>query len=584
MSTFDLVIRGGRIVDGTGAAPFRGDIGIVDGNIAAVGGDIGEGAEEIDAAGKIVTPGFVDVHTHYDGHVTWENRLKPSSFHGVTTVVIGNCGVGFAPCRAEEQDGLIRLMEGVEDIPFPVLKTGLPWTWESFPEYLDLLASRSYDMDVACYLPHAALRVYVMGERAVEREPATPEDIDRMCGLLGEALDAGAVGIGTSRTLFHRSSDGKAIPTLDAAEAELLGFAETLRARGHGVFQIVEDLHLPGGDLSLVSKLAERSERPVTFTIGTANSGPQVWPRLIAELEAANDAGLTVRGQVLPRGIGMMLGHHLTLNPFYSTPSYERIADLPLAERLAMLRQADVKAAILSESLDADAPSMLGRMVRQFDAMFELGHVPDYEQPPENSISARAARAGLSPEEVAYDLLLEEGAMLYMALGNLTDGNLDAVGTILRHRDIIPGLGDGGAHCGTICDASYSTFALMHWGRDRPEGQLPIEDLVRRLSKAPADLLGFEDRGVLAPGYKADINVIDLDNLYLHAPETTCDLPGGGRRLVQRSEGYAATIVSGSIVYRNGEATGTLPGRLVRGANARAAVATLACGPGNTAV
>lgn len=565
MSAFDLVIRGGRIVDGTGAVPFIGDIGIADGKIAAIGDDLGQGAEEIDAAGKIVTPGFVDVHTHYDGHVTWENRLKPSSFHGVTTVVIGNCGVGFAPCRAEEQDGLIRLMEGVEDIPFPVLKTGLPWTWESFPEYLDLLASRSYDMDVACYLPHAALRVYVMGERAVEREPATAEDIDRMCGLLGEALDAGAVGIGTSRTLFHRSSDGKAIPTLDAEEAELLGFAETLRARGHGVFQIVEDLHLPGGDLSLVSRLAERSERPVTFTIGTANNGPQAWPRLIAELEAANDAGLTVKGQVLPRGIGMMLGHHLTLNPFYSTPSYERIAGVPLAERLEMLRRPDMKAAILSESLDADAPSMLGRMVRQFDAMFELGHVPDYEQPPENSIAARAARAGLSPEDLAYDLLLEADAMLYMALGNLTDGNLDAVGTILRHRDIIPGLGDGGAHCGTICDAASPTFMLQHWVRDRQGKRIALEAAIKRQCRDTAMLYGLEDRGVLAPGYLADLNIIDMEALKLGKPWLAFDLPAGGKRLLQKAEGYVATIKSGVVTFRDGAMQGPTPGGVIRG-------------------
>ncbi|GAB2467015.1 amidohydrolase family protein [Comamonas humi] len=565
MSSFDLVIRNGLIVDGSGETPFAADIGIIGGKIAAVGAALPKGAQEIDATGMLVTPGFIDAHTHYDGHVTWENRLRPSSFHGITTAVVGNCGVGFAPCRAEQQDALIHLMEGVEDIPFPVLKTGLPWTWESFPDYLDLLASRPYDMDVACYLPHAALRVYVMGERAVNREPATTADIERMCALFGEALDAGAVGIGTSRTLFHRSSDGNPIPTFEAAETELLGLAETMRLRGHGVFQMVEDLHLPGASLALVTRLAERSNRPVTFTIGTANQGPQAWPRLVAELEAANDAGLTIKGQVLPRGIGMMLGHHLTLNPFYSTPSYVDIASTPWPERLDILRRPEVRQAILSEPLDANAPSMLGRMVRQFDAMFELGDPPNYEQPPERSIAARAARAGVAPEALAYDLLLQEGAMLYMALGNLTDGTLDAVGTLLKHRDIIPGLGDGGAHCGTICDASYSTFMLMHWGRDRAEGRLPIQDLVHRLSRAPAQLLGLLDRGLLAPGLKADINVIDLDNLYLHAPETTSDLPGGGRRLVQRSEGYAATIVSGQLVYVHGEATGALPGRLVRG-------------------
>lgn len=565
MSMLDLVIRNGLIVDGSGSEPFHGDIGISGDRIVAVGGDVPPGSREIDATGMIVTPGFVDVHTHYDGHVTWENRLKPSSFHGVTTAIIGNCGVGFAPCRAEEQDALIRLMEGVEDIPFPVLKTGLPWTWESFPQYLDLLADRSYDMDVACYVPHAALRVYVMGDRGVEREPANPDDIERMCALLDEAIEAGAVGIGTSRTLFHRSSDGKAIPTLDASEAELFGLAETLGKRGSGVFQIVEDLHLPGADLSLIRKLAERSGRPVTFTIGSANSGPQAWPRLLEQLKAANDAGLTIKGQLLPRGIGMMLGHHLTLNPFYSTPTYMGLAALPLADRLEALHRPEIRLAILSEAPDPEAPSMLGRMVRQFESMFELGSVPDYEQPPENSIASRAAVARMPPEELAYDIMLEEGAMLYLAVGNLTDGKLDAVGTMLRHPDIVPGLGDGGAHCGTICDASYSTYALMHWGRDRANGRLPLPDLVRRLSRSAAELIGLNDRGLIAPGLKADINVIDLDGLYLHPPETVSDLPGGERRLIQRAEGYRATIVSGRPVYENGRETGELPGRLVRG-------------------
>ena len=338
MSTYDLVIRGGTIVDGSGGEPFVGDVAVRGGKIAAVGQGLDAGAEEIDASGKIVTPGFVDVHTHYDGHVTWENRLKPSSFHGITTAIIGNCGVGFAPCRPDERDTLIRLMEGVEDIPFPVLATGLPWTWETFPEYLDFLASRNFDMDVACYVPHAALRVYVMGDRGANREPATADDIAQMRAIYGEALEHGAIGIGTSRTLFHRSSDGKAIPTLNAEAAELDGFADEMRERGKGVFQIVEDIHLPETQLDNIIRVAERSQRPVTFTIGTPNEGPLVWREHLQRLEAANDSGLTVRGQVLPRGVGMMLGHQLTLNPFYSTPTYTALAHLPLGRPRGLRR------------------------------------------------------------------------------------------------------------------------------------------------------------------------------------------------------------------------------------------------------
>ncbi|QZP08386.1 amidohydrolase family protein [Caenibius sp. WL] len=564
MSAYDLVIRGGTIVDGSGGEPFVGDVGVRDGRIAAVGQGLEAGAEEIDASGKIVTPGFVDVHTHYDGHVTWEQRLKPSSFHGITTAIIGNCGVGFAPCRPDERDTLIRLMEGVEDIPFPVLATGLPWTWETYPEYLDFLASRSFDMDVACYVPHAALRVYVMGERGANREPATAEDIAQMRALYGEALEHGAIGIGTSRTLFHRSSDGKPIPTLEAGEAELFGFADEMRARGKGVFQIVEDMHLPDATLDNVVNLADRSRRPVTFTIGTPNEGPLAWRRHLAQLQAANDRGLTVRGQVLPRGVGMMLGHQLTLNPFYSTPTYTALAHLPLAQRLAELRKPEVKAAILAEAPDPETASMLGRVVRQFGTMFELGNPPDYEQPPENSIAARAAREGRTPEDLAYDILLGKDATLYLAMANFTDGKLDAVGEIMRHRDIVPGLGDGGAHCGTICDGSYSTYMLMYWARDRAEGRMALPDVVRWLSHDTAALMGLADRGLIAPGLRADINVIDFDGLHLHAPEITHDLPGGMPRLVQRADGYTATVVNGTPVYRDGQPTGELPGRLIR--------------------
>jgi N-acyl-D-aspartate/D-glutamate deacylase len=567
MIDYDLVIRGGTLIDGTGAEPYRADIGVRGGLIADVGPRLGRAREEIDAAGLLVTPGFVDIHTHYDGQVTWENRLVPSSAHGVTTAIMGNCGVGFAPCRPEHRELLIRLMEGVEDIPFPVLTRGLPWTWESFPQYLDLLASRHYDMDIACYLPHAALRVFVMGQRGADREPATAADIARMCELLGEGLDAGAMGIATSRTLFHRSSDGKPIPTLEASDEELMALADTLRARGTGVFQIVEDLHEPGASLAHMRRIAERAGRPLTFSIGTGNTGPWNWPRLLEELGAANAGGVTMKAQLLPRAIGMMLGHELTLNPFYSTATYAELARLPLAERLRELRRPEVRARILAEAPAADPALVLGRMVRDFEHMFLLGDPPDYERPRELSIAARARRAGCSAGELAYDLMLEgEGrAALYLAMANYAEGKLDALGTMLRHPDVLPGLGDGGAHCATICDGSYSTFTLMHWGRDRAEGRLPLPRLVHGLCRATALTMGLRDRGLLAPGHKADINVIDFERLALHPPQLAHDLPGGGRRLVQRAEGYVATIVDGRTVYRDGQHSGELPGRLVRG-------------------
>lgn len=566
MSEFDLVVRNGMIVDGTGREPFQADIGVRGEKIAAIGPNLAPATTEIDATGKLVTPGFVDIHTHYDGQVTWENRLIPSSYHGVTTAVIGNCGVGFAPCRAEQRDQLVRLMEGVEDIPYPVLTEGLPWTWTTFPEYLDMIAGRHYDMDIAAYVPHAALRVYVMGQRGADREPATPQDIAEMCRLLEEALDAGALGIATSRSLFHRSSDGKAIPTLEAHDDELVALAHTLRRKGKGVFQIVEDLHEPTANLDHLRLLARESGRSLTFSIGSGNSGPMVWPGLLEQLRAANAEGLVMKGQLMPRGIGMILGFELTLNPFYTTETYRSLAALPLRERITVLRQAEIRAKILVEPIDPNPALVLGRMVRDFEHMFLLGDPPDYEQPPEKSIAARARTLGVRPEELAYDLLVqgEAGGKLYLAMANYANGNLDAVGTILSHPDVVLGLGDGGAHVGTICDASYSTFALMHWARDRNVGRRSVSDIVHRMTLATARTVGLHDRGMLAPGYQADINVIDFDNLALHSPEVCYDLPAGGRRLVQRADGYLATIVKGQAVYRDGAATGALPGRLIR--------------------
>ena len=570
MTAHDLIIRGGTIVDGTGGDRYVADVAIDKGRISAIGAGLPAGREEIDATGKLVTPGFVDIHTHYDGQVTWDNRLAPSSFHGITTAVIGNCGVGFAPCRTDEatREALSRLMEGVEDIPHPVLMEGLPWTWETFPEYLDFLASRPYDMDIVAFVPHAPLRVYVMGQRGADREAATDEDIAEMCCLLGEAIDNGAAGIATSRSLFHRSSDGTPIPTFEVAQRELLALAGVLREKGKGVFQIVEDLNLPGASLNAMRELAETAGRPPPFPIGTANVAPYEYPRLLEELGEANRNGAVLKGQVIPRGIGMILGVEMALNPFYTTSTYRTLADLPLKERLARLREPEIRKAILSEPADPNPASALGRAVREFEFMFVLGDKPDYEQPPERSIAGRARAAGFPPEEIAYDILIEgdSGGKLYLAMANYSDGKLDAVGEILSHPDVVLGLGDGGAHLGTICDASYSTFALAYWARDRKSGRKTVEDMVQRMTKATADVMGQTDRGLVKVGLRADLNVIDFENLALNAPEVVYDLPSGDRRLLQRAEGYEITMVGGEIVYRNGEATGVLPGVLVRAA------------------
>lgn len=572
-SAFDLVVRGGQVVDGNGGAPVLADVAIDAGRIVQVGRVRARGREEIDARDHVVTPGFVDIHTHYDGQATWENRLVPSSAHGVTTVVMGNCGVGFAPCHPDQHELLVQLMEGVEDIPHPVLVDGLPWTWETYPQYLDFLAERQFDMDVCSQLPHAALRVYVMGQRGVDREAATQADLHAMAELAREAMLAGALGITTSRTFFHRSSDGRSTPSFEAAEAELLALAGVLAETNRGVIQLITDFEPIEETFGLLRRLVERSGRPLSVSLLEGGYGPMTlrWHDVLDWAAGAGTAEAPIRAQVLSRAIGVMLGHELTLNPFYTTPSYQELADLPFAEKIRALHQPEMRARILAEAIDPDPTIVLGRLAREFDHMFLLGDPPDYEQPFEQSIFARAQRAGVTPEELAYDLMLEHGGrnMLYVTLCNYEHGSLETSRAMMRHPAAVLGLGDGGAHCGTICDGSFPTFMLAYWVRDRTRGErLSLAESVRMLCRDTARAVGLLDRGVIAPGYKADVNVIDLDHLHLYAPEVVHDLPTGGRRLVQRADGYSATIVSGQITRRDGFATDCLPGRLVRGQQA----------------
>jgi N-acyl-D-aspartate/D-glutamate deacylase len=566
---FDLVIRGGLVVDGTGTDPFQADVAISAGRIVAVAPEVtGTHHEEIDARGLIVTPGFVDLHTHYDGQATWANRLNPSSSHGVTTAIMGNCGVGFAPCRLDDHDTLIELMEGVEDIPHPVLAAGLPWTWETFPEYLDFLDGIAHDIDIGAYVPHAALRVYTMGQRAANQEPATQVDRDAMAELLTQGVLAGGFGLGTSQTIVHSSSDGKPIPSLAADEDEYLALAMAMGKVGRGIMQFVADWDEPESVFAMLVRLTERSGRPLTYSLAQSHSAPNRWRDQLKWTENAVARGLQITGQVLPRPIGMLMSHALTLNPFYSTPTYVSLSTLPFDERIRELQRCEVRARILAEGNDADPKNKLGLRVRNFADMYPLDDPPNYEPSADTSIAAQAAAKGISAEELAYDLLLEDGGrtMLFLAAANYADKSLDAAAEMTRHKDTVMGLGDGGAHLGTICDASYTTSMLTEWPRQRSgQARMSLTETVRQLSRVPAGVVGLMDRGLIAPNLKADLNIIDLDRLRLHRPEIVTDLPAGGHRLTQKATGYVATIVSGQVIQRDGTATSALPGRLVRG-------------------
>jgi N-acyl-D-amino-acid deacylase len=565
---YDLIIRNGTIVDGLGGEPYVGDVAVSGGVISVVGTVEGEGSREIDATGLLVTPGFVDLHTHYDGQAIWSDRMTPSSAHGVTTAVMGNCGVGFAPCRAEDHDVLVDVMAGVEDIPGVVMVDGLPWDWETFPEYLDALAARQRDIDVAAYLPHSPLRVYVMGQRGADREPATAEDLARMRALAREAIEVGALGFASSRFSFHKTASGAPIPTYDAAQAEIAAIADGVAEAGGGLIQFVPDIAAGGYQpvLQQVFEVAQDAGLPVTFTLATGNAGDPIWPDAITMIEKFNADGGDITAQTFPRPIGLVIGLELTGNPFVFYPSYREIADLPLVERVAEMRKPEVRARILADRPSGDGNPLL-YLAQAWDWIFPLNDPPDYEPDPSTSIAARAMAHGVSPMEEAYDRLLDEDghAMLLVAMANFENNSLDTVGNLLRRDDVVFGLGDGGAHYGMICDASFPTFVLAHWARDRATGRLSVAEAIRELTSVPARVAGLADRGRIAVGYKADLNVIDHAALRLHRPVIAYDLPAGGRRLDQTADGYVATIVSGQVIAENGRPTAARPGRLVRG-------------------
>ena len=568
---YDLIIRNGTIVDGLGSESYVGDIAVSEGVIAAVGAVDGSGTREIDATGLLVTPGFVDLHTHYDGQAIWSDRMTPSSAHGVTTAVMGNCGVGFAPCRTEDHEVLVDVMAGVEDIPGVVMVDGLPWNWETFPQYLDALEGRRRDIDVAAYLPHSPLRVYVMGQRGADREPATAEDLERMRALAKEAIEVGALGFASSRFSFHKTASGELIPSYDAAQAEIAAIADGVKAGGGGLIQFVPDIAAGGyaDVLQQVFETAQDAGLPVTFTLATGNVGDPIWPDAITMIEKYNSAGTAdtaITAQMFPRPIGLVIGLELTGNPFVFYPSYRKIADLPLAERVAEMRKPEVRARILADKPAGDGHPLL-YLAQAWNWIFPLTDEPDYEPDASTSIAARAAARGVTPMEEAYDRLLDEDghAMLLVAMANFENNSLDTVGELIRRDDVVLGLGDGGAHYGMICDASYPTFLLAHWARDRKARRLSIPDAVRMMTSVPAKVAGLADRGRIAVGFKADLNVIDHAALRLHKPVITHDLPAGGRRLDQTADGYVAMVVSGEVIAENGVPTDARPGKLVRG-------------------
>jgi N-acyl-D-aspartate/D-glutamate deacylase len=562
---YDLVIRDGTVIDGLGGAPVEADIGVRDGRIARVGAISESGSEEIDARGLIVTPGFVDVHTHYDGQAMWDTRFVPSSWHGVTTVVMGNCGVGFAPVREQDRDRLIELMEGVEDIPGVALHEGLDWQWESFASYLAALERQPHDIDFCAQVPHAALRVYVMGERAARLEMATADDIDEMRRLTAEAVRAGALGVTTSRSINHKSVNGDPTPSLKAAENELLGLALGVKDAGRGVLQMIIDFDNAGeidAEFAFMRRLVEQSGRPLSFSLMQKHGNVDGWRRLLALTEKANRDGLEMRAQVAPRGVGVLLGLQTSRNIFSECPTYQTFASEPLESRLAHMHKPEVRDALMAELVSPETG--LGQRLSEFDNIFSFGNSPNYDPGADQSITAISRRLNQPRERVAYDLTIanDGSGILYSPFANYAFCNLDACAEMMESPYTVLGLGDGGAHVALIADSSFQTFVLTHYGRG---GRFDLPHLVKRQTSDTARMVGLLDRGHIAPGMKADLNIIDLEALEIQSPHMFHDLPAGGGRLLQNANGYVATIVSGVLVYRHGKATGALPGKLVRG-------------------
>jgi len=576
---FDLKIINGTIVDGTGEASFVGDVAIVDGQIVEVGPDIqGEAREVIDASGLVIAPGFVDIHTHYDGQATWDPVLDPSASHGVTTVVIGNCGVGFAPVRPGREQWLVELMEGVEDIPGTALHEGIQWSWETFPEYLDALAAREYSMDIAAFLPHAPLRVYVMGDRGTLDVDPTAEELAQMADHVRASIEAGAIGVSTSRSLNHRTLDGELVPGTFANSTELVALAQAMVDAGGGLFEAVptgetgDDADTVLNEISLLSEVSQRTGAPISFLMIQSMGAPNLWKEQLNAVATANSDGAQLVPQVAGRPGGMLIGV-ATYHGLMRRPTFRRLeTELSYADLLIELQKPEVKQTILSEqNLPADPSrqyeSIADNMAYMFERLFVLGDPPDYEPTRDRSIAGMAEATGKDPWEVLYDAIAG-GALLLGAFTNYADASQDHLAVMLEHPDTVVGLSDGGAHVRFICDASMPTYLLTHWTRDRTRGrQIPIESIIRKQSALTAEVVGLTDRGTLEVGKRADINVIDLDHLTLHPPHPIDDLPAGGRRILQEATGYVATIVNGVVTRRSDTDTGARPGRLVRAAH-----------------
>ena len=566
----DLVIRGGTVVDGTGAARFVADVALDGGIVTAIGQISAAGREEIDATGKIVAPGFVDIHTHYDGQATWDSEMAPSSWHGVTTVVMGNCGVGFAPAKKDKHDWLIGLMEGVEDIPGTALAEGMTWDWETFPEYLDALERRPRTIDVATHVPHGAVRAYVLGDREMPGAVPTDADIAEMSRIVEEGIRAGALGFSTSRTVLHKSVDGELVPGTTATKEELIGIGRALGRVGYGVFEMASDMKRDWDEFGWMGALSRETGLPVTFAALQSIAKEMPLEEQISSMIAENDNGANIVAQIALRGNGIIMAWQGTVHPFRFKPAWAEIEALPWAQQLAQLKDPAFKARMISEESvfpESDIIDFLHIVAGGWPVHFEMGSEFNYEPRQDESVMARAIAAGISPAEYAYDLLMyDEGTgFIYFPILNYRDGNLNFLEDLQTRDDCVNSLSDGGAHCGTICDAASPTFMLQHWVRDRAGQRITLENAIKRQCHDTARLYGLNDRGVLKPGYLADINVIDMERLKLGKPWLAFDLPAGGKRLLQKADGYVATVKAGVVTFREGKMTGALPGIVVRG-------------------